>query len=526
MLEGKRITPDEFYKSLPKWNREFFGCSWGASDVRQGMITLGREFISPNETFPCADDVLAEAADHSTEIDVAHYAIVHGNLPRISNNELAQQRWLSEEWSSLLGMGPNEPPEPVRVTRTKLRAAKPLDPKELAVETSVVVADAVVKKLEGIGLTGDAIINLTSAVHALQSSVLTGRQILQTNAEVIPASPVAPRTRAHFAEPDLPPSSGASRRWRSSSLDDPFDSSTWASNNAAKEALAIPRLPSPSPSPSASLSSSSPSPPSRLPARHPFETWPDIPSSDFPSSDSSRLTRPIKRRAIMAMWVDSPPSKRLRGAMSPGDNDPKPLSFEEEEEPPRQGCKGKGKGKGKAVFMEEDDDEGSGESSEGDANMNSSIIRDTPPPSQNGLVVRNLCQFRLPNEQSVRHNIRYAIQELVGSKSAREKSHAQMEGILTVMRRQQDAMITMPTGGGKSMLWLVPILLQPEWKFIVICPFTALLDEQCSKAQNAGIQAVNYSLSKTIPPDVQILFLQVEHVGARSLHKWAFAFFA
>ena len=448
MLEGKRITLDEFYKSLPKWNWEFFGCSWGASDVWQGMITLSQEFISLNKMFPCADDVLAEAADHSTKIDVAHYAIVHGNLPHISNNKLTQQHWLSEEWSSLLGMGPNEPPEPVHVTRTKLRAAKPLDPKELTVETSVVVADAVVKKLEGIGLMGNTIINLTSAVHALQSSILTSCQILQMNMEVIPAFPVTPRTWAHFAEPNLPPSSGASRQWRSSSLDDPFDSSTWASNNAAKEALAIPHLPSLSPSPFASLSSSSPSPPLCLPARHPFETWPDIPSSDFPSSDSSRLTRPIKRRAIMAMWVDSPPLKRLQGAMSPGNNDPKPLSFKEEEEPPCQGCKGKGKGK--AVFMEEDNDEGSGESSEGDANMNSSIIHDMLLPSQNSLVVCNLCQFHLPNKQSVRHNIRYAIQELVGSKSAREKSHAQMEGILTVMRHQQDAMIMMPTRGGKA----------------------------------------------------------------------------
>ena len=35
----------------------------GARDFRQGMITLACEFIAPDESFACADKVLAEAAD-------------------------------------------------------------------------------------------------------------------------------------------------------------------------------------------------------------------------------------------------------------------------------------------------------------------------------------------------------------------------------------------------------------------------------------------------------------------------------
>ena len=194
------------------------------------------------------------------------------------------------------------------------------------------------------------------------------------------------------------------------------------------------------------------------------------------------------------MWVDSPPSKRLQGAMSPGDNDPKPLSFKKEEEPPCQGCKGKGKGK--AVFMEEDNDEGSGESSKGDANMNSSIIHDiyaaakskqpcclqplSVPPSKRAvcLAQHSLRDPRAGGQQECQR-------EEPCPNGGHPYSHASPAGC-----HDHDA-----HRGGESMLWLVPILLQPEWKFIVICPFTVLLDEQCLKAQNAGIQAVNYSLS-------------------------------
>lgn len=77
---------------------------------------MGREFISPNETFAEADSILAESADHSTGIDHGHYAVVHGAVPRLSNNTMFKQRWLGSQWSRLLGFGPLPPQEPVRLS--------------------------------------------------------------------------------------------------------------------------------------------------------------------------------------------------------------------------------------------------------------------------------------------------------------------------------------------------------------------------------------------------------------------------
>ena len=65
-----------------------FRCGWGARDFRQGMITLACEFIAPDESFACADKVLAEAADHSRAVDVAHYAVVYSSLSHITNNDM------------------------------------------------------------------------------------------------------------------------------------------------------------------------------------------------------------------------------------------------------------------------------------------------------------------------------------------------------------------------------------------------------------------------------------------------------
>ena len=94
-----------------------------------------------------------------------------------------------------------------------------------------------------------------------------------------------------------------------------------------------------------------------------------------------------------------------------------------------------------------------------------------------------------------------------------------MLGIQLVMQHWQDAMVTMRTGGSKSMLWLVPALLDPETKFIVVCPFTVLLDQQCDNTQKAGLTVINYSRTTIVPEDVQILFVQVEHLNSAKLSK-------
>ncbi|KAI9456768.1 hypothetical protein HD554DRAFT_2177923 [Boletus coccyginus] len=151
VANGKRVTPDEFCRDLPKRNHEIFGCLWGARDFRQGMITLAHEFISPNQSFACADDLLAEAADHSAEVDVAHYGVVHGALPRVTNNDMNNHRWLAEEWGSLLGLGPFPPPEPVQAVRRKTRSTKEAEVNQLAAQVAAQVADVMMKRLADLG---------------------------------------------------------------------------------------------------------------------------------------------------------------------------------------------------------------------------------------------------------------------------------------------------------------------------------------------------------------------------------------
>ena len=386
------------------------------------MITLGRVFISPTEAFPsCADDLLAEAADHSTEVDLAHYAIVQGEVPRLSPSSMARHRWLAEEWSSLLAMGPHKPPE---VTHTKKRmtmSERLVDAKELAAQISGMVADAVMSKLVATGLAETNIKKFVTAGGGTPSlAVGEGSRAV--------ATPVHSDDDAGNVE--FP---------ASFFTENPFDPSTSCDT---------------------------------LPMQF--------------SRKRKRIATPEVITQEEAMFLQLP--KRTRH---------NEIDYEKDK-----------------LLMEND---------EGQVD-HLPVSHSSPPSSKllgyapEDILVENIQHRDQGEDDLLRGNIRSAIQKLLKSPTANEKSKSQMEAILLIMRKRQDGLITMRTGGGKSMLWLIPPLLDPEARFIVVCPFTVLLNQQCELAQRHGLQAIKYGVGD-IPQDVQILFVQVEHVGCQKFCK-------
>lgn len=460
------------------------------------MVTLAREFIAPDESFACADDVLAEAADHSRDVDLTHYAVVYGSLPRITNNDMNRHRWLAEEWSSLLGMGPFPPPEPVHVSRTKARSTKAPDADELAEKLSGPMTNAVMNGLAAVGITTETVELLTRAAKQL----LASQPGLLDEREPGGSAP-SPRHPAHaptFNEAssrglctgDVPPSPG---------LSDALALSP-SRNRLAREARgrAVPAVTT-SPSSPRPLDSSSPGR-----TRPIFDAMPSVPAR-MPAPSVSQSCLPGHQREVAEAFseADEPPRPAKRQRLLQGHGRERRASKDEERVGDMQTQYG------------EDDPMA-------DAIMPNSPLcsyavaerSDSPMVGQEPLSLVNVPNPDMAGESDLRRNIRWAMGEILGVRDAREKSVAQMLGIVLVMREQQqkDAMITLRTGSGKSMLWLCPPLLDPKIKLLVVCPYKALLAEQCEKAKELGIRADDFSSWKEVRKDVQILFVQVEHV--------------
>jgi len=72
--------------------------------------------------------------------------------------------------------------------------------------------------------------------------------------------------------------------------------------------------------------------------------------------------------------------------------------------------------------------------------------------------------------------------------------------IIERVARGDDALVLMPTGGGKSLCYLVPALLR-EGLAVVVSPLIALMEDQVATLDELGVPAV--ALNSTLSADEQ-----------------------
>ncbi|KAG1813024.1 P-loop containing nucleoside triphosphate hydrolase protein [Suillus variegatus] len=179
----------------------------------------------------------------------------------------------------------------------------------------------------------------------------------------------------------------------------------------------------------------------------------------------------------------------------------------------------------------------SNEDSSPDENMPIKCLRTTAAPVQqmpinaasllsgecspSKLAVTNVGIPSLPQSAvtDVVEKIRRAIRHIRKDDAAREKTADQMDMLIAVISARTDLVITMRTGGGKSMSWMIPSVMDEDDRSIVVCPFIALLDQQFMATASTGLHCHNYCVSKVVPENVQILFMQVEHCSSHAFES-------
>lgn len=180
----------------------------------------------------------------------------------------------------------------------------------------------------------------------------------------------------------------------------------------------------------------------------------------------------------------------------------------------------------------------SNEDSSPDENMPIKCLRTTAAPVQqmpinaasllsgecspSKLAVTNVGIPSLPQSAvtDVVEKIRRAIRHIRKDDAAREKTADQMDMLIAVISARTDLVITMRTGGGKSMSWMIPSVMDEDDRSIVVCPFVALLDQQFMATASTGLHCHNYCVSKVVPENVQILFMQVEHCSSHAFERY------
>ncbi len=110
-----------------------------------------------------------------------------------------------------------------------------------------------------------------------------------------------------------------------------------------------------------------------------------------------------------------------------------------------------------------------------------------------------------------------ALRSALGDERATFKSQMQADVVAAVREGKQDMFVVMPTGGGKTLCFLLPVFMEGMEKCtVVVTPLVSLRNEVISRAQALGLSVGNWSDRKR--EDVQVLVLSAEHIEAGEFH--------
>jgi len=90
------------------------------------------------------------------------------------------------------------------------------------------------------------------------------------------------------------------------------------------------------------------------------------------------------------------------------------------------------------------------------------------------------------------------------------KSVHQREAVEMARLRKTDGLIVMPTGGGKSLVFMLPCYVEPKSVTLVIVPLVALQRDMLARCRRAGIDAGLWRDRERV--GIRIIIVSVEHV--------------
>ena len=124
-------------------------------------------------------------------------------------------------------------------------------------------------------------------------------------------------------------------------------------------------------------------------------------------------------------------------------------------------------------------------------------------------------------------NVRDALKKYWGYDAFRPKQEEIVRNILD----ERDVCVVMPTGGGKSLCYQLPAVLQQGQTAIVVSPLIALMQDQVAQLEQMGIPAavLNSSQSRNIQRDTErraeagefrLLYLSPERLAKQEMLEW------
>jgi hypothetical protein len=100
-------------------------------------------------------------------------------------------------------------------------------------------------------------------------------------------------------------------------------------------------------------------------------------------------------------------------------------------------------------------------------------------------------RVRVTKGHDIQEEVKEAMMGMLG-RDAQFKSEWQEAGLHSVIKGESPLVVILPTGGGKSLLFMLPACMARARCSIVVIPFVALVDDMRKRCVDAGIEAVEW----------------------------------
>ena len=471
---GQHIDADAFGRIFEKLTAQYFGVRLTKRSYRHMTIAMKRELISPNfHNFLIEDDVGDQAAGHGSFEATRTYARVQGELPFLSTDRMNQFRKFSEAWHNALHLGTEMPPEPISIRKARQwtvtnnngnRSTLMGQPGSIGVQREEANQLAIIDQPQpqSLNISQQAMDYMRTMIeNTVKASVqeICGRELGGLRATIQDTITKGITDIETAIHAEL----AASQRPKSSS------SSHFPTPPLAQRPRRIPtsQLPPPTPSP----------------------PTPSPPTPELSSSDDSWVPTDVVEPPILS---PAPPCV------------PTPAQRTESQPPPVE---------------------------ERRHSSESQVSRRTPHPASFPLPPAPPADTTANDEldyalSPIQTSVEYALDLLrkaLNDPNASFRSDAQEELVRRALDRYETFVCIIPTGGGKSALWNVPVHDPREANLltIVLEPFLSLIADQISHLTSRGINACTWHSQTMNGREVDIgnnrvMFASFENMGSQT----------
>ena len=103
------------------------------------------------------------------------------------------------------------------------------------------------------------------------------------------------------------------------------------------------------------------------------------------------------------------------------------------------------------------------------------------------------------------------LRKFYGNQQATFKSSQQAKALQLIMEGKKDVLAILPTGGGKSLLFFLPTLMEPDMTTVVIVPLIAVMKDLRDRCVKAKISCANWDPHSRYHERCNLLFVAVEN---------------